>query len=383
MKSFILSFLLVFSLGILALPGCGSSAPEPEPEVSVTLSPKAAGLQCFEGGDVSCAAENYCSLPEDGEAAFRCCLARLLEVYFSENTQELGRMLGYEPLGVRELRQLSREEILKRRAAPFGELFLNSQGEGKKYGSIVGRWLQELSAQQASSQELNSRLIQLGVDLEAGYQCLHQGLAGFSEDSIDPEVWAADSKLSVNQRDLRFAKFFLGTLSYVLQTLPQYQWGFDTFPALPLDDDFFADVNGQVGEGDARLGDLSQGAATEIVGNFFLLVSAFEDLKTFSQLPAQASRIDAYLNWRFETGSQEYLSGILKAVYLSLQEDGWQAIPGEDWQLNFFGLSEAGRLPDGRKVDRNTEAVLVKENGGPELNEEFLKLWVEPVLRSN
>ena len=378
-KSYFIFPILIF---LMAFTACGSGSGESKPEVSVTLSPKQAGLNCFAEGDVSCAADRYCSVEADAEAAFRCCVATFLNGYFSENTRALGILLGYDPAGFKTVRQMSRQDLLAQKAMPFAELFLSRPQEGKKFSALIGRWLQQLSKDEAATAELNDRLIKFGADLETTYQCLDTRLAGFEQDQINPEIWSTQEGLVVTQRDLLFAKFILGTLSYVLQSLPQYEWGFDYFPAAPLQEGFLADVNGLAGEGDLRFGDLGQGKVTQIVTKFPLLKSGFADLKYFSQLPQEATLIDAYLNWRFERGAQDYLAGVLRAVHQSLQEDAWQDIPGEDWQLNFYGLSQAARVPDGRKVARSLE-VFYPEAGALEFNGDFLREWAFPILREN
>lgn len=379
LKSYFLFPILIF---LMAVTACGGGSGESKPEVSVTLSPKQAGLKCFAEGDAACAADRYCSVQDDAEAAFRCCVATFLNVYFSDNTRALGISLGYDPIGLKEAREMSRQDLLSERALPFAELLLSQPREGKKYSALIVRWLQQLSQDQAAAAELNDRLIKFGAGLETAYQCLDSRLTNFERDQINPEIWSTKEGLPITLRDLLFTKFFLGTVSYVLQTLPQYEWGFDYFPAAALEEGFLADINGQAGEGDIRFGDLGQGRVGQIVAKFPLLKSSFADLKRFSQLPQDATLIDAYLNWRFERGDQDYLAGILRSVYQSLQEDVWQDIPGEDWQLNFFSLSQAARVPDGRKVDRSME-VLHQEEGALKFQGDFLREWALPILKEN
>ena len=344
----------VFFSILLALlfAGCGQAAstgPEPgSPEAKM-----AQGLECLRQGDPNCAEESYCSIPEHPKASLRCCLAKLGKTVFSENTQALGRSLGYEPLSLKEIRSLSREEILEQKALPFGELFLVSYEEGVDYPQLFSDWLLALGHQEVETQTLNTQFRTLGEGLGVALDCLNTQVHYFREDAFKQDVFNSEEKLSLAKRDFLFVKFFLGTTSYLLQSLSHYQWGFEVFPELPPDEGFWQDLNGQVGEGDDRFGDLEEGGAEKISAKFRLLVGSFDALKAFSQLNEVPTKIDAYLNWRLSADSQAYLSQIFSAVYLSLKKNDWFLLPDGEHAVNFFPLAKARGVPDGRGIPRD------------------------------
>lgn len=370
-------FCLVFALFLSACGPAASGGPEPgSPEAKM-----AQGLECLRQGDPVCAEENYCSLPEHPQAALRCCLAGLIQTVFSENTQSLGRALGYEPLSLKEIRNLSREEILEKKALPFGELFLQPQEEGVDYRRLLKDWFLALEDQGVSTGELNQRLRRLGESLESGLECLNTQIHYFRRDTLTPGIFNSEEKLPLENRDLLFVKFFLGTTSYLLQGLSHYEWGFEIFPSLLPEASFWEDLNGQAGVEDHRFGDLGKGGAEPVSVNFRLLVGSFDALKAFSQLNDVPTKIDAYLNWRLSAESQYDLSNIFSAIYLSLKKGEWFLLPDEEHAVNFFPLSMPEGVPDGRKVSRDLPVFQPKEEGGWRANPEFFREFLAPILR--
>ncbi|MCE9624197.1 MAG: hypothetical protein K8R69_01900 [Deltaproteobacteria bacterium] len=312
-------------LTILFVAGCGSSGKE-SPSINESLPPpthsKEIGLQCLSQGNLGCARENFCDLPSDAHAALRCCVSQFLENYFSDNTQALGRMLGYAPANFSEIRGMSREEILKTKALPFGELFLLDQASAPKPKDLVIGWGGILIRDQASTEEL------------AGIQ---------------------------------FAS--------------AYEPGVSQFPKLPLSQEFLNDLNGHAGSGDARIGDLGTAPAQGIVDNFPILQRSFTALKAFSELKDQPGRIDAYLNWRFSEETQKNVSTVLKAAYLSLTQGSWTAIAESHWELNLSFLAKVEGLPDGQRLDRQADLLTRDASGEIQVNDALLEQWAAPVLR--
>ena len=374
------SFFTFFTiLSLISLAACGGS--QSPPEEGSPQSVKAAGLGCFKDGDVSCAEENYCSLAQDNEAGLRCCVATFLKVYFSENTVALGTSLGYEPLGLNELRNMSKEEILRAKALPFAEIFFTSKEEGVEYKKMLASWGLALVDDNASTSELNGRLKKLGAGLETTLKCLDNQLSGFQDDELNPEIFTTEKGVPVAKRDLLFVKFFLGASSYVLQGLTQYEWGFEQFPSLPPSDGFLQDLNGKKGAGDIRFADLSEAGAGKIAGKFKLLVQSLDALKAFSQLKDHPSRIDSFLNWRFSKEDQEWASGVLGSLYQSIKKAQWYEIPGEDWLINFFSFAKVKTIPSGERVPTEWVVLQRDEEGEIEGNKDFFYRLLDPILR--
>src|SRR5215831_10825459 len=65
--------------------------------------------QCVESGDLNCAQKKYCELrvsdESDHASGLHCCVSMFLNAYFSENTRELAKMLGYDPASFSELKK--------------------------------------------------------------------------------------------------------------------------------------------------------------------------------------------------------------------------------------------------------------------------------------
>jgi len=188
----------LFSLILLALffvVGCGSSGKEAA-SINESLPPpthsKEIGLQCLSQGDLGCASENFCALTSDAHAALRCCVSQFLENYFSDNTQALGRMLGYEPASFGEIRGMSREEMLKAKALPFGELFLLDQASAPRPKDLVAAWGGVLIRDQASTDELAERFSKFGKGLETTSVCLGQVSSHLASDEMEKEIFATD-----------------------------------------------------------------------------------------------------------------------------------------------------------------------------------------------
>jgi len=374
------AFLALFlSLG---LPACGFFDDQPQGssgQGTQELS-KESGFSCFEEGDTACAQENYCGLIGDLEAGLRCCLAGFLETAFSENTASLGENLGYQPVAFKELREMSIQEILDAKALPFGELFLVPNVEDD-LGKVLKQWGTSLSEKQVAVSELEGQLVKLGEDFSATVQCLNSSLQGFGGDEIQPQVFATEEGQEVALRDLLLIKFFLGTSSYLLQGMGDYEWGFANFPASYLEEGFLQDINGQTGGEDTRWGDLDEAGAGRVAERFRLLVQSFDALKSFSNLKDSPSRMDAYLNWRWSTASQEKASHYLAAGYDSLKKSQWQPISGSDKEINLFNLSATATLPNGNRVPEALPVLIKDPSGGLDVNSEFTKSFFMTVIR--
>ncbi|MFO1462905.1 MAG: hypothetical protein U1F66_03950 [bacterium] len=370
---------LVFLLGLAA---CGSSE-DAEPLINESAPPpaysKELARQCLAKGDLSCARENYCGIQEGGQAQLRCCLSQFLESYFSENTQALGKMLGYAPKSFAEVRKMPREQILKEKALPFGEWVL-AKDVGAK--TLLAQYGASLVAQHSSTSELRRRLGEFGDALESASSCLAAVDPGSSEDTLEKEIFSSERSQRVSPRDVKFLEFLSGLLGYAFQAGSAYESGFANFPSLPLPQEFLDDLNGHAGEGDARLGDLREEHAAFLAEKFSLLQASFSALRAFSELKGSPSRIDDYLNWRFPEGEQRDLSGILKAAYLSLGQAEWVDLPDGEWQIHLAALANTDSLPDGRKVDRGADLLSRDPAGEIRINGDLVKAWVSPVLRT-
>ncbi len=367
-------FFLLFTLA-----ACGSGSPSPEPSSNDAAPSKTIAQQCLSGGDLGCARKNYCGLKEDKGSAFRCCLSQFLENYFSQNTQELGTMLGYSPVDFAKLRTMSREEILKGKALPFGEWILSNDSDAK---ALLVQYGMALVNGHVATQDLRQHLTKFGSDLQTTSSCLASVTDGFSEDHLEKEVFASEKEQAVAPRDLRFLQFLTGVLGYSFQTISAYESGFDVFPSLPLTQDFLDDLNGHRGEGDLRLGDLSDAEAQAIADKFYLLKNSSEALKAFSELKDTPGRIDDYLNWRFSETKQQDFSVVLKSAYLSLHQADWVAIPDSEWELRLSALAKTETLPDGRKVDRKADLLSRDKQGEIQIDKDLVKAWLSPVLQA-
>lgn len=375
---------------IFTLTHCGLISDQPDgPTATTTTGPttsssstfsKEIGLQCFGQGDLGCAQTNYCSLQGEAGAGLRCCVAGFLQTYFSDNTQTLGKMLGYTPVSFADMKGMSRQDLLDKKALPFGELFLLPKEEAPKVKDLAKDWGVALSNQQISMEELNQRLAQLGKDLEASATCLENITGQVKSDQVEKDVFGTEQDVQVTSRDLHFLRFSLSAEAYLLQMISHYGWGFEKFPSIPLSDDFLKDINGKT-EGDSRWGEISDAGAEELAGKFGLLSSVFSALKLYSDLKDKPSLIDDYLNWRLTPESQSYDSGILKAANESLQDGKYVDLPEDDYQVNLSALSKAALLPNSLKVADSVEVLNRDEASEVQGNKLFFQAWAWNVVR--
>jgi len=386
----ILQKFLFLSLTALTLAGCGliSDQPPEGPPPSTTQGPslsasvsKDVGLQCFGEGDLGCAQKNYCALQGEQGAGLRCCLAGFLQTYFSDNTKALGGMLGYTPLGFAEIKGMSRQELIDKKALPFAELFLLPSAEAPKFKDLAMGWAAALAEQQVSGADLNQKLGELGQGLEASMTCLEGVMGQVKSDKVEKDVFNSDEDIQIAHRDLQFIRFSLGASAYLLQFASQYQWGFDKFPALPLSEDALKDINGETSPSDGRWGELVEGGELAIVGNFGVLTQSLSALKSFSDLKDQPSSIDDYLNWRLSAETQTYASGILKAANDSLKSSDYLDLPDEDYQIRLPALGVPNLIPDSRKVSDATPVLKKNAEGDIEGNQLFFEAWAWSVVR--
>ncbi len=379
-----------FFLVLALLPlwgGCGFFNDQPGPidattdvGSSVNLSTEAA-FYCMTEGDFACAEENYCANPADQATALRCCLSKSLHTLFSENTQQLGEKLGYHPLPFKELRELSPQQILEQRALPLGELFLTSKEQAVDTEALFALWSQSLHDREISAMELRNHLRVLGQDLENTLQCMNTSLNGFEQDELQEEIFATDAGIPLTARDLLFAKFAVGTSSYLLQALADYDWGVESFSEWPLTSSFLADINGAAAEGDSRWGDLSAEGEATIANRFSLLVHSFDALKAFSALKDSPSETDRYLNWRFTGEAQTQASALLKGAYDSLKTGEWQDLPEANEAINLFPLATASQIPNGTKIPLNLKVLVTEDDQSIRVSEQFLKSFLASVYQ--
>lgn len=288
-------------------------------------------------------------------------------------------MLGYSPVDFATVRGMSRQEIIKNKSLPFGEWILTNDSDPKQLLAAYGL---SLSNQQASTTLLRQRINRFGQDLEATSRCIASVTEGFSEDSLEKEIFSSEQNPRIAPRDLRFLQFLAGLLGYSMQVGAAYESGFDVFPELPLSQEFLNDLNGHKGENDIRLGDLSETQAQSVADKFFLLKNSFNALKAFSELKTEGTRIDAYLNWKFPEERQKDFSMALKAAYLSLQNSQWTAIGDSEWEIRLSALASIDSLPDGQKVPRDADLLFRDDQGEIQVDQELVRTWLGPVLRN-
>lgn|GEM_PF-3498663 len=359
--------------------------PKTEPTTSTgesVGSSKEVAFQCLSQGELGCAKENYCGLSGDAPAALRCCLSGFLENYFSDNTKHLGQLLGYTPLSFQEIRGMSREDILKAKALPFAELLLQSDAETPKVSDLLEQWAGSLSNGKADTQDLRQTLDKFAQGLQASADCVDHVAQGFQSDEMEKEIFAMDNPLSISPRDIDFVDFALSTLAYGLQAVAQYESGFAQFPTLPLSDSFLLDINGHAGADDTRLGDLEDAGISKIVTLYPLLQRSATALKAYSDLKAQPSKIDDYINWRFAQDKQEKASEILKAAYQSLTDAQWVDLPtDENKQINLSNLAKGGFLPNSKNLNPDVDILVRDESHDVELNDSYVRAWVKTLVR--
>jgi hypothetical protein len=162
--------LLSLSLWILS---CSSSE---DPSRSSRQALVQEADQCVEAGDLNCAQKKYCELrssdESDHNSGLHCCVSVFLNAYFSENTRELGKMLGYDPASFSELKKTPLAALLSQRKIPFGELVLLPSAAAPSLKEVFTSYAKNLTSQQASTSLFNQRVLAFGEDLERVEKCL-------------------------------------------------------------------------------------------------------------------------------------------------------------------------------------------------------------------
>lgn len=371
---FLMSIALFFCLGLVA---CSSSSSAPSGDLSSSANiSKSSALQCIDEGNVACAKESFCGLaaasPNDATLALRCCASQALNISFSENTQSLGKMLGYAPAPFASLKNSTMRSALSEKKIVFGELIFLSESDSPSLESLALQWGRALLTSHASTRELNQKFIQLGSDLETLSQCLAKIPANFSEDELEGNFFASKEKIRVNSRDLSFLQFSTSTLSYLLQSTFEYEWGFENFPSWPLPDSFYEDVNGRLNSGDLKWGDLNPAAASRIVAKAALLENGLKAFDTFLQ-QSKPGLIDLWLRWRFTQEDLITYTSVLRSASASMQSGQWMGVHNENFVLNLSALKQIETLPNAAKVFEGFPLLQKDSHGDPDIQWDYLK----------
>lgn len=371
MKVYIFLFLLGFSL--LA---CGTSQNNDTSQFNQNTLSRQNAIQCLDTGDLSCAKNNFCGLqnenPGDSQLALRCCVSQFLNIAFSENTQSLGKMLGYQPASFASLKSNSLENLISHKKIVFGELIFVSEGKAPKLKDLVFQWGQKLTTDQASTRDLNQKLIQLGANLEGVSQCLTKLPSNFPEDELEGNFFGSREKTKISKRDIAFLQFASGSLAYLFQSVFQYEWGFENFPSWPFENSFYADINGSLSEADQKFGDLATPAASKIVARGLLLKTALQSFENFLH-ESKTGLIDLWLRWRFSQEDLITYTSILRSAYASVNSGRWMSVSGEDFILNTSSLLQENTLPNAKNIPDSVELLQRDEEGDPKINSAYLK----------
>lgn len=361
----------------LSLLSCSSSESARDENNSISLS-QSSGLQCLEEGNVNCAKENFCAQSvadaSNANAALRCCASLSLDIAFSENTQSLGRMLGYQPVPYANLKAGTLSEALAGKKIVFGELFFQSEAQSPGLRDLAIQWGGKLTSDHASTRELNQKIMKLGNDLESLSQCLARIPENFSEDNLESVFFSSPETVKVTMRDLDFLKFATASMAYFLQTSTQYEWGFESFPAWPFPNSFYADINGKAGTGDLRFGDLNSTAAMNVLAKANLLQQGLQSFEKFLQEP-KIGLIDTWLRWRFSQGDLVTYTSVIRSAAASLESGQWMSVSGEDFILNFASLKTQASLPNANLAPASIDLVEQNAQADPEINSDYLK-WM-------
>lgn len=361
----------------LSLLSCSSSQTASDENNSISLS-LSSGLQCLEEGNLNCAKENFCAQsaadPSNANLALRCCASLSLDIGFSENTQNLGRMLGYQPVSYAHLKAGTLSDALAGKKIVFGELFFQSEAQSPGLRDLAIQWGSKLTSDQASTRELNQKIMKLGNDFESLSQCLARIPENFSEDDLESVFFSSPESVKVTARDLDFLKFATASLAYFLQTSTQYEWGFEHFPSWPFPDSFYADINGKAGTGDLRFGDLNSTAALSVLSKANLLEQGLQAFESFLQQP-KIGLIDTWLRWRFSQRDLVTYTSVIRSSAASMQSGQWMSVAGESFILNMASLKTQASLPNANFIPTSLDLVEQNSQGDPEINSDYLK-WM-------
>lgn len=367
--------IMAFLLGLLLI-SCGNSENNNSATLDESTLSRQNAIQCLDAGDLSCAKNNFCGLqqqnPADTSFALRCCVSQFLHVAFSENTQHLGKMLGYEPIAFSSLKNNDLATLISRKKIIFGELIFLPEARAPKLRDLMIQWGQALISAQSDSHELNRKFIQLGSDLESVHQCLSNLPQKFSQDELEGNFFGSQEKTKISPRDLAFLQFASGTLAYLFQSIPHYEWGFDHFPAWPLNDSFYQDINGKLDSGDPQFGDIESSALQKVAAKAKLLKSGLRSFENFLH-QNQTGLIDLWLRWRFSQSDLIEFTSVLRSAHASFEAKNWMGVSGESFILNTSSLEHTESLPDAQKLSPDLELLRPDESGNPEINSDYLK----------
>jgi len=367
----------ILSAACLGFLACSSATSTAKLEGSES-SARSSALQCLDQGNLSCAQENFCGQqsahPEDVQAALRCCVSQFLNIAFSENTQDLGKKLGYHPLPFGDLKSRSLRDLISGKHLVFGELLFLPQGQAPRLRDLLMDWGSALTRDHASTRALSSHFIRLGQDLEKVSACLEKIPAGFAEDDLEGDFFGSPEKTKITPRDLAFLKFASASLGYLFQSAFEYEWGFENFPSWPFEDSFYEDINGKQSAGDRKFGDLNAEAAPRVASKGALLqkgLRSFEDFLSQSRI----GLIDAWLRWRFSQEDLIAYTSVLRSASASMEQGLWMSVSGEDFIVNASSLLQAPSLPNASTIPASMELLKKDATGSPEVDSDYLK-WL-------
>jgi len=296
-----------------------------------------------------------------------------LNAYFSENTRELAKMLGYDPASFSELKKTSLATLLSQKKIPFGEFVLLSSSSAPSLKEVFTSYAKNLTSQQVSTSLLNQRARALGEDLEGVEKCLDKiGGHWEGEESLEPRFFGGDQPMKVTPREIRFLQFATAGLSYLTQSMFEYDWGFEVFPLWPPQDSFYQDINGQLGSGDRRFGDLDEEGAAAIVAHGPLLKETFQNFDLFLKADGVFTPIDQWLAWRFTSDSLKNLREILEAADGSLSSGTWVRVSDSDESVSLASLLSASTLPDASQIGAGIDLLVKDQNKNPTVNLTYL-----------
>lgn len=375
---------LLTGLLCLSLFACNSSTAPSSNDLSSAPISRENAIQCLDQGNISCAQNDFCTLQSqnsnDASLSLRCCTSQFLNVMFSENTQSLGKMLGYHPAKFESLKSTPLADLISKKKIVFGELIFQSQSESPKLRDLVIQWGTELTSNQSSTSDLNQKFVQLGKDLEGVSQCLGKIPQNFPDDELEGNFFGSKDKIKVTARDIYFLHYASASLSYLAQSVFEYNWGFDSFPSWPVSDSFYQDINGKLGTGDKRFGDISGDAPSRIVNHSLLLKNGLQAFDNFLH-ESKTGLVDAWLRWRFSQENLITYTAVLQSANASLNAGQWMSIAGEDFILNTSSLLHEETLPNAKNIPADTNLLERKSNGDPDINDDYLKDLFHDLIR--
>ncbi len=364
---------LLFSLTLLS---CSASENTDSVNLNQNGLSRQNAIQCLDTGDLACAQNNFCGLknenPEDSQLALRCCVSQFLNIAFSENTQKLGKMLGYEPAKFSSLKTISLGDLISQKKIVFGELIFYPESRAPRLRELVLQWGQKLTSEQSSTRELNQSFVQLGKDLEGLSQCFSNLPLNFADDELEGNFFASQEKTKISKRDIAFLQFASGSLAYFFQTVFQYEWGFENFPSWPFNDSFYTDINGDLNENDLKFGDLTDVAASQMAPRAVLLKAALQSFENFLH-ESRTGLIDLWLRWRFSQEDLITYTSVLRSAYASINSAQWMSVSGEHFILNTSSLSQANTLPNAKNIPDSIDLLERDDEGNPKINSDYLK----------